>query len=613
MKALAMQSDYQHLREYVLKEVNENQWTYEKKYYYLLSFKLDDPVVSILKADSILNQVPLSESVWRNKIATLKLSFQRQKGDYVTVIKEGTALLAVVDDMATKFDLAHILSISYRKMSQLDSAMIWATSLEEIAHSLDDDQRLHRAAQNMANIYDVLGEFEKALSIEQSLLSIAAKLENKDLLIIDLCNLGSTFKSLSQLDSASHYYQQALETAVKSKNSKRLPLIYYNLANMDHSADQYQEALEKLNKGIQLAQETRQPSIEARAHYLSALCFLGLNEKENLYKEIEMGLSVSKSHTLVEDELYLLKLKADMLESDELFSEANQVIKSVNQLEDSLFTLRQMQTVEELRTKYETEKKEQELATAKQQNEIVLLKNQQQQLFFLVIVVLILSGTLIIYLVLRAKNFKAIQQRLIVEQRLLRTQMNPHFLFNALASINAFIFKGDKYEASEYLNTFSQLTRNVLMQSTKEWITLKEELNTVSQYLEIQKLRFSKLLFQITSNDELNEMLVPPVLLQPFVENSIIHGFKGSSGGEILIQVTMVDEQLLIEINDSGIGLSDEIKSSSEAMKITRNRLELLYPKTFKNDVLFIFNRMDKNENIQGVTVRLVLPVKEAL
>jgi sensor histidine kinase YesM len=129
----------------------------------------------------------------------------------------------------------------------------------------------------------------------------------------------------------------------------------------------------------------------------------------------------------------------------------------------------------------------------------------------------------------RQGRINAMHEKMLVEQRLFRSQMNPHFIFNSLASVQNFIVKQDDTKASIYLSRFSELVRSILNNSLQEQITLEEEISTIENYLALQKVRFSD---QFDYELEVDETLdpestfVPPMLTQPFIENAIEHGIK---------------------------------------------------------------------------------------
>ncbi len=175
-----------------------------------------------------------------------------------------------------------------------------------------------------------------------------------------------------------------------------------------------------------------------------------------------------------------------------------------------------------------------------------------------------------------------------VEMNALRAQMNPHFLFNSLNSINRYIVHNEPRVASEYLTKFSRLMRSVLQNSEKQQVSLKDELEALKLYVEMEALRFKdRFTFEsrVEVEDDIEQVLIPPLLLQPYVENAIWHGLmhRKGGGGKLSLRVSRNAGILLFEIEDNGVGRkrSAELKSKSAThkrsmgMRITSDRMQL--------------------------------------
>jgi tetratricopeptide (TPR) repeat protein len=168
--------------------------------------------------------------------------------------------------------------------------------------------------------------------------------------------------------------------------------------------------------------------------------------------------------------------------------------------------------------------------------------------------------------------------------KLLRSQMNPHFIFNSINSINNFVLKAKTTEASAYLLHFSQLMRQILDATNQKQITLKQELDFNERYVALEQLRLEQpfsYVLKIDPKIELNDVKIPPLLLQPFIENAIWHGLAHkSSPGELCIEANEMNDILTLAIMDNGVGRSKSAainasnkKHNSHALNITRNRI----------------------------------------
>ena len=171
----------------------------------------------------------------------------------------------------------------------------------------------------------------------------------------------------------------------------------------------------------------------------------------------------------------------------------------------------------------------------------------------------------------------------------LRAQMNPHFMFNSLNSINNFILKNDADNASGYLTKFSRLMRLILDNSRSEWVLLENELKALQLYIELEALRFDNAFsysLEVTQDVDTQTVKVPPLIIQPYVENAIWHGLmhRKEPDGRIDIKLWKNNGVLYIEIEDNGVGRDEAkrlksktaVKQKSHGMKITEQRIEVV-------------------------------------
>jgi len=202
----------------------------------------------------------------------------------------------------------------------------------------------------------------------------------------------------------------------------------------------------------------------------------------------------------------------------------------------------------------------------------------------------------------------------------IKSQMNPHFFYNALNTIQSYILANDKKQAVNYLSKFSSLTRNILEMTEKEFISINEEITTMSLYLDIEKARFDKdFEYEInTENISDLEHKIPSMLLQPYIENAVKHGLLHKNGlKKLLITFSKNGDKIRIEIDDNGIGRQksaelNAIKNknhNSFATNAMQNRIDLLN-KNNKNKITIDFiDKMNQSQQSQGTTVVIEIPI----
>lgn len=205
------------------------------------------------------------------------------------------------------------------------------------------------------------------------------------------------------------------------------------------------------------------------------------------------------------------------------------------------------------------------------------------------------------------------------EMQMLRSQMNPHFMFNTLNSINSYIIQNKTEDASAYLTTFSKLMRNILQNSKEQSITLENELQTLRLYIQLESARLEhsfSYTIKVDENISEKDIYVPPLIIQPFVENAIWHGLRNKIGkGDLSISVYVNGaNELKIYVQDNGVGReksaklkTNQISHKSYGMEITRDRLKMLD----ENNIIEIADLYNAKKNAVGTKVIITLKISE--
>ena len=208
-----------------------------------------------------------------------------------------------------------------------------------------------------------------------------------------------------------------------------------------------------------------------------------------------------------------------------------------------------------------------------------------------------------------------------VEMSALRAQMNPHFLFNSLNSIKYFAYHKDKEETGDYINKFALLVRAILNNSKTKTISLKQEIKTIKLYTEIEQIRFEKEFefeFKIDDTLDQDEIQIPSMLIQPFIENAIWHGLMHKEGkGKLTLGVFDQEDKILIEVLDNGIGRKRaqaikenamNTKSKSLGMEITSDRMSLIEKSLGIKAHFLVKDLQDQEGKSAGTRVQIIIP-----
>ncbi|MES2775800.1 MAG: histidine kinase [Bacteroidota bacterium] len=248
--------------------------------------------------------------------------------------------------------------------------------------------------------------------------------------------------------------------------------------------------------------------------------------------------------------------------------------------------------------------------------------------FFIFLMLLLLAAAILCFFLFRVKKVRreeAIKRDFEskiaqVRMNLLRTQMNPHFLFNSLNSINSFILKNDRQNASGYLTKFSRLMRLILDNSRNEWVSLENELKLIELYIQLEALRFNHSFeFSINTDSAIDaeNILLPPMLIQPYIENAIWHGlmYRKEQGGFLAVNLTQHNGTLAIQIKDNGVGRAaagalkskSALQQKSYGMKITAERMSIVNETYHINAKAAVKDLVDETGNSMGTEVMLTL------
>ena len=395
-------------------------------------------------------------------------------------------------------------------------------------------------------------------------------------------NIAGSYTRLMELDSAVYYAEKVTNSkhSYGESNFYVVPRTYLTLSEIYSLKGDYKRAFNMAFKALFTADSSNLSQVMAESYNFLAELYVGQGNYKSAFE---------------------FKNKANLIY-------------------DSIFTEEKYKIQNDLEAVYETDKKQKAIDDLSKENEITKLKNQRFKYFMYLSSFMVFLVFIIAILLIRQNKNRAKQESLELEQKLLRTQMNPHFIFNSVSAIQDFILKNDSLEASSYLSHFAKLMRAILSNSSDNFITLEKDIETISHYLKLQHLRLAdKFKYTIDVSDlvNTNEDLVPPMLIQPFIENSIEHGIlkKPDGLGLITVRYYTKDNYLIIETEDNGVGRK-EIKSAihknykSKAIEITKQRIKLL-SKTYKEDIQFnIFDLKHQNGMPSGTMVQFRLPHK---
>lgn len=239
-----------------------------------------------------------------------------------------------------------------------------------------------------------------------------------------------------------------------------------------------------------------------------------------------------------------------------------------------------------------------------------------------VIMCFFITGIILVYLFYRRRlknvNNKFLLQKRVneLEQKALTAQMNPHFIFNSLNSIQSFLLYKENEKAEKYLLKFSKLIRATLANSRETFITIEQEVELLTNYIELEKMRFQdhfdfEIEVKLTGIEK--QLQIPPMLIQPFVENAIIHGLsKRNDGGLLIVRFEKMDETIQVSVIDNGVGMLSTSKIMNKhrsfGTEITKERMAI-FEKNFNQSFTWKTENAVRDLNYPGTKVEIIIPI----
>lgn len=415
---------------------------------------------------------------------------------------------------------------------------------------------------NIGAAYMTLKNYDQAVKNLSAALALAEKHNEDSYVSYTLCKLG-------ELDLLKNNLDQAEKKLLKAKgladNELSMSFAIVRLGELYYRKKNYQKATEYLNEGLAMAKRIRNSDLQQESYKL-------------LY---EIGKATGN------------------------YKKSLEMIELYHKIEDSIKVENNRSSLQSQNLRYHYEKKELNLKLESERKNNLLIG--LSALF-----ALLLTIGYFFYKNNRQKQAIAQFEKNELNQKLLLSQMNPHFIFNSIDNIQGLIYNKQEKEAVNYLTRFSKLTRQILENSNEKYISLDEELIMMDNYMAIQQLLYNnKFDFHIDVDEAIDTeaILLPPMLTQPFIENAIKHGFRNTEEkGKINISFRFSDNKLFFEITDNGIGFTqnETVNRKSLAMKITKERLINI---SRKNDFeVHAENRFDDKKNVIGAKVSFEIP-----
>jgi len=547
----------------------------------------------------------------------------------------------------TEYTLTLITSI-YAHIGDYETSLLYLDTTLQVAHQENDSVYICLAYDQLGYTNIKLKDYHKSVYWFRKAIAIAERIsyngtknyytrrngsQTKIPLGSYYTHLAAGFQSLDvqkYQDSILYYQEKALNIHYENRDFWSAAMQLINIGQFYIDIGNYQRAIDSLQRAYIITPQNDKKNLITFYYYSNiAVAYRKLSQYKKTKNSLDSAeiLAIEMQDTSKLIEVYEQREKLYVQTKD--YEKAHYYLSIKKEIEEKMQNKKNKKNLLDLEIKYETEQIKNKNLALRKDNELqaqALAFNQKINTRNLLIIIGLIFLLLLVIGIAYLRNqrnklyvqFKTME----LEQKALKAQINPHFFFNVLNSLQGTILSEKPMVAYRYHTKFTKLMRLILSQSDTEGISLKEELDALQLYLELEQLRTGNAFdFDIQNKlgDISEKIVVPSMLLQPFVENSIWHGVMNREAGENKkIQINIDDhaEQIVCEIIDTGVGrqkatkikAQKTIQYKSMGMQVTQNRLDLFKLRYKMPLNFFIEDLKDKTGKALGTKVLLEIP-----
>lgn len=449
------------------------------------------------------------------------------------------------DQLGTASSLGNISNV-YKAQGDNEQSLTYALKCLEIMEELDNLQGVAGTLNNIGLLHEKMGDFDAAIAFHERSLAIRKNIGDQRGVTDSMINIGTMHQRKNEYDEARQAFNKSLELAESTANPRAVARALYHLGHLEKTNQRYQAAISYAERALPIAREVGDIEVIGDVSGL-------LYDNYKLTNQYERALVMHELHISMRDS----------------------ILREENQRE-----LLQRQF------RYDFDKREVEFQAEQERKDALareaLLKQRSQRnmlgLGFMMIL-LIGGGTGTFFYQRKKAQYR--YRSILLELKAVKAQISPHFFFNAMNSVVNMITSNRSEVAEEFLVKYARLMRQTLRDSDRELTTLKEEIEVLTNYLELEVIRLEgrfNFTFQVDEQLDPEEVLIPSMLIQPLVENAVWHGVAPlKSGGEIVVSFRPEETTLKVSVQDNGVGRNSEQSKSSESVgsSITAQRIAL--------------------------------------
>jgi tetratricopeptide (TPR) repeat protein len=546
--------------------------------------------------------------------------FSKSKDIYERALAENSTSETIKKSLARAYGSLGVVSSEQNNYARAFEYYIKSIVIYE---ELKDTPMLSRLYNNVGVAYQSQQEYTKALEYYEKATETQTQLKDPNI-GITLTNVGNCYRSLKQYPEAFNAYQKA-EKHVQT-NPRALGEWHNSVGLYHKENNQEVAALENWDKAIIAFNTIKDKFGVADTYIFKGELFFKQKKYTAAIQNANKALALAKETNVLEQIRNAEHILSNVYEAQGDFSKAFQHSKIYWKLNDSLTNVENIRKGVQAEMNFEYTKKK-NLERLEIEKDLLLQaeaeKRKRIKYWLIGCSMLFLIGLVFLYYKrLELKKRLTLEKELSeYEQKALHLQMNPHFIFNCLGAISGFIINNGTDHAIKYLAKFSKLMRLTLEYSKESLIPIEKEIESLQNYLELEKLRFNNAFnYKITKSDTIeDDMGIPPLLIQPLVENAIIHGIIGKKEeGNITVNFQLTEDTVVCEVIDNGIGIekSKELKENSVhvhksmALDIIKKRLKMMTKVAQKKATIQSKQLADNQGNSLGTNMVIALPIQ---
>jgi tetratricopeptide (TPR) repeat protein len=529
--------------------------------------------------EQVLNKKNLTEAEELITVSALGKALRKTDAQRASAyLFKALALSEKLNDSAKQANARQVLGNILLDKGQYEQATQFYFAAMKYFAQKHDTVGMIKVNQGLGQCFDLLKNYKNAIRYFTEALNMALAFGKKSLIMPCYVNLGVAFQESGDNERALQNYEKCRVLLEQLDMKEGRFVLYNNISVVLEKQGRRKEALDYAHRSYALLDGTENPVNVSKASLNLGEVFLKLGVIDSARYWLHKGLVIGEKYHYPEQVMNGNRLLADLYAQRKDYPAAYQHQQKYMQAKDSLFDQREVSVIQQLHEGYQLGKKEEEISslkTTQEKLELDLKVNRLVTTLMIVITASVLIIALVVtYSYLRKRRLAAALdnqnreiQRLnqVLEIKALRSQMDPHFVFNALNGLQHFLTVNSAEASIEYLSKVARLIRLTLQNASRDWVKLKEEMEILRLYLQIEQYRFpDKFAFDFVIDPEVENEKIPFLVIQPYVENAVLHGLipRTAGGGRLTIRARKETSVLVVEVEDNGVGRGNTIRTA---------------------------------------------------